>query len=95
MLSISAIQLAAGYLNVTSIGILRSHTLGMLVSSTAALHALRSAEFIRRAVSPSIGDDTVPEGGMGSRAAAAGGAEAGTGGLGSRPPDGGTAPARV
>ena len=51
---------------------LQSRPLGMLVSSAAALDALRSAEVTRRAVSPLPGDYAVPEWGVDSRAAAAG-----------------------
>ena len=94
VLSMAVIQLAAGCLDVPSTSILRSRPLGMTVRSAAVLRAIRSAEIMRRAVPPSIGGDAVPEGGMDNRAAATGGAEAGAGGLGSRPPDGGIAPAR-
>ena len=95
----SAIQLAAGCPDVPSTHILRSRPLGMLLHSASVLHASRTAEIMRRAASPSVGGDAVPEGGMDNKAAAAGSAEACTGGspaggLGSRPPDGGLTPAR-
>ena len=74
VLSIPAIQLAAGGLDATNLRTLRSRPLGMLVRSAAVLYAFRSAEIMRRAVPPSVGDKAVPEAGVDSRATASRGA---------------------
>ena len=95
VLSMAAIQLAAGCLDVTSPNPLRSRPLGMLVSSAAVLESTRSAELTRLAVFPSIGGDAVPEGGGGTAARRPPWAwrpVPARPGLG--PPDGGIPPAR-
>ena len=80
VLGMSAIQLAAGCLDAPNLRTLQSRPLGILARSAAVLHAFRSAEIMRRAVSFSVREDAVPEGGLYSRAAATGGARAGPGG---------------
>ena len=61
MLTMAAIQLVAGCLDATCTVFPRFRPLGMLVSSAPVLDAFRSAEITRRAVSPILGDDAVPE----------------------------------
>ena len=63
VISMSATQLAAGCLDATSLYALQSRPFGMLVRSAAVPNAFCNAGIMRRAVSPSIGGDAVPEGG--------------------------------
>ena len=65
LLSMAAIQLAAGCLRATCHRYLAARPLGMLVNMASALDAFRADEYARRGASTRVEDAAPPEGGIG------------------------------